>query len=1203
MKKIATLLLTVLTLVTCVLGLTACGSVSSIIPDVAPHEHSFGEWTIVSESTCAVEGKQTRSCACGHVETQALPLSDAHVYGEWKVEKHATCQENGIKARKCTVCKKSQDAEIDKANGYHNYGDDTVCDVEGCGYQSHFTVGLSYTLSADELYYTLAGKGSTQATDIIVPESYMGLPVQEVKSSAFLGNAALTSITLPDTVTVIGNNAFNGCSALTNITVPEGVKEIHPNAFRNCSSVASINYNAVNCNDLSSSDNAFYGVGSSLTETLVTIGPKVTRIPANLFYSGTAKIHNLIVSASVRSMGSGAFKGCENYLANVKYDGAIEQWATIDFENEYANPLSAHANILLYSGIFEGEPVYTSPIVSIEFPNTLTSISDYAFYGCISLKTVILPDTVESIGKYAFGKVWFLESVTMSENLKTIDDYAFYDCYTLPNITIPTNVETIGNAAFSGCTGLTRVDYYGTIDQWAKIGFNKNGSSTNPLYYAKHLYINDVEVTNVALTSATKISPHAFSGGEYITQITIPASVKGIGAGAFSYCSLVQNIVIPQGITVINNGTFFGCTSLQTVSLPSSLTSIGQTAFYECTSLQNITIPASVTSIGNHIFFKCTSLSSITFEDNSQLHTIGTAAFGDCSKLTTITIPEKVTQLEGAFNGCTLLESITLPAGLERIIPYRLNAFENCNSLNKVNFTGTLDQWASISFTDEIANPLYYAKNLYINDVKVTSVDFSSIETISDYAFYNCASIIQLNIPACVKELGDCAFYGCENLETVTFADNSNCRTISWGMFGGCTSLTAVTIPNSVTTIGGSAFSNCTAQITWESGMQIQTLSSAFANYKGESLTVPASVTRIELGAFTNSAIKTLSFETGSQCQTVDFGAFTGMLYLENLTIPFVGQKKDGSGNVTFGYMFGADDANDYEDYVPSSIKSITILGGAIIGEKAFYGLNGAQLTSITIPASVTSIGENAFNLRQQSSSEKSVIFTGTTNQWANIQFAKANANPLVLSKAELYINGNKVTNLTFENGLQAISSYAFSGFNGTSVTIPSSITSIGNGAFDNCRNLTAINFNATAMQDIQLSKAIFLNAGFNGTGIVATIGANVTKIPQALFIQISKLTNVIFETGSQCQSIGSHAFYNCTGLQTITIPASATWIGDYAFEGCAALASVTFEDTSTWYHTGYDTATNGELADLSTTPSENAAAVLEHSYRNWYKV
>ena len=127
-------------------------------------------------------------------------------------------------------------------------------------------------------------------------------------------------------------------------------------------------------------------------------------------------------------------------------------------------------------------------------------------------------------------------------------------------------------------------------------------------------------------------------------------------------------------------------------------------------------------------------------------------------------------------------------------------------------------------------------------------------------------------------------------------------------------------------------------------------------------------------------------------------------------------------------------------------------------------------------------------------------------------------------------------------------------------MTIPEGVTAIGKYAFFDCRNLEAIYFNATAMNDLTSTTCAFDGAGADGDGIKLVIGKNVTKIPAYLFATSSiaaKITSVEFEEGSVCQSIGDSAFINNKSLSSIVIPNSVTKIGVGAFSSCIGLTSV----------------------------------------------
>ncbi len=218
----------------------------------------------------------------------------------------------------------------------------------------------------------------------------------------------------------------------------------------------------------------------------------------------------------------------------------------------------------------------------------------------------------------------------------------------------------------------------------------------------------------------TRISTGAFYNCSSLTSVTIPDSVTSIGDGAFEDCSSLTSIIIPNSVTSIGGSAFSGCSSLTSITIPNSVTSIGDVAFDGCSSLTSVTIGNSVTSIGIGAFYNCSSLTSITIGDS--VTSIGNRAFSDCSSLTSITIGDSVTSI-GNW------------------------AFSDCSSLTKVNYTGSIDDWVQISFGSYDANPLYYAKKLYINNELITNVVIENATKINSYAFEDCSSLTSITIP------------------------------------------------------------------------------------------------------------------------------------------------------------------------------------------------------------------------------------------------------------------------------------------------------------------------------------------------------------------------------------------------------------------------------------------------------------------------
>ena len=391
-------------------------------------------------------------------------------------------------------------------------------------------------------------------------------------------------------------------------------------------------------------------------------------------------------------------------------------------------------------------------------------------------------------------------SVTEVEIPKTIKGYpvisigdsAFEDCTNLVSITIPDSVTSIGVGAFYGCSGLTSVDIT-DIGAWCKINFAN--SRSNPLSYAKNLYINGNFLTSIIIPdSVTSIGDYVFYNCDSLTSISIPDSVTTIGDDAFYECSSLNSITIPDSITSIGDYAFYECNSLTKVDItdveawckinfassysnplyysknlylngnlitritvPNGVTSIGNYVFYNCDSLTSITIPNSVTSIGNFAFLNCNNLTSITISDNvtsigdyvfyncdslisitipDGVTSIGETAFGGCSSLTSITIPDSVTSIgEKTFYSCDNLKYVCLPA---EVLYIRNDAFNYCPEIEKVFYEGTKEQWESV---------LKYNRNENLTDAEIiyeatkrtykfeTNCE-NSLKNITDYAVF-----------------------------------------------------------------------------------------------------------------------------------------------------------------------------------------------------------------------------------------------------------------------------------------------------------------------------------------------------------------------------------------------------------------------------------------------------------------------------------
>ena len=496
-------------------------------------------------------------------------------------------------------------------------------------------------------------------------------------------------------------------------------------------------------------------------------------------------------------------------------------------------------------------------LTSVTIPDGITSIGSFAFYKCDMLTSVTIPDSVTTIEYYAFEDCASLTSVTIPDGVTSIGGAAFRNCASLTSVTIPDSVTSIGSYAFEDCSSLTRVDIT-DIAAWCEIGFVNYES--NPLYYAENLYLNG---------------------------------------------QLVTDLVIPDSVTSIGSCVFYDCDNLTSITIPDSVTGIGEEAFYSCDSLTSISIPDSVTSIGDYAFAHSTGLTGIWVDENNLYYSSDNhgVLFGE-GKTTLIqapsalngsyTIPDSVTVIKTfAFCDCGSLTSITIPDSVASI---GLNVFTGCTNLIRVDISD-IAAWCAIKFSYSDGNPLYYAKNLYLNGELVTDLEIpDSVTCVGNYAFYNCDSLTSVTIPNSITSIGDSAFSSCDSLTSVTIPDSVT--SIGKSAFFYCTSLTSVTIPDSVTSIGPYAFEYCTSLT---------------------SVTIGDSVTSIGSSAF-------------SSC--------------DSLTSVTIGDSVTSIGSSAFSWCDGLTSVT-----IPDSVTSI--------GKSAFFYCT--SLTSVTIPDSVTSIGEQAF--------------------------------------------------------------------------------------------------------------------------------------------------------------------------------------------------------------------------------------------------
>ncbi len=491
---------------------------------------------------------------------------------------------------------------------------------------------------------SVARSSSSSATSITIPSSVTvggrtrtitTMNDSKTTSAVFYSvSSYLTSVSLPNTLTNIGDYAFYWCKSLTSVTIPNSVTSIGDYAFSYCTGLTS-----------------------------VTIPNSVTSIGDSAF-PGCTGLTSVTIPDSVTSIGSGVFGDCDRLTSinvadnNQNYKDVNGVVYTKDGSAIVSYPSGRAGSYSILDGttiIGNGAFDHCRSLTSVKIPNSVTSIGDEAFQLCSRLTSVTIPDGVTSIGDDAFDNCYDLTSITIPDSVTSIGSGAFSECYDLTSITIPDSVTSMGAGVFTASRSLTSV--------------------TLP-------------------NSITSIGNSMFSRCTRLTSIEIPDSVTSIGTYAFSNCTSLTSIEIPNSVTSIGQSAFNNCTGLTSVyfynTISTSVSSIGAYAFRSGNS--NVTYyfkdQASLDYVTNNLSSRFTNSSSgspnfqlMTFVNisvNSNNDNYGTVSDSTGSYVVGTSIVINATPNENCvFLGWSLDGGVSIIEGTENQTSYVVNITKN----------------------------------------------------------------------------------------------------------------------------------------------------------------------------------------------------------------------------------------------------------------------------------------------------------------------------------------------------------------------------------------------------------------------------------------------------------------------------------------------------------------------------------------------
>ena len=1012
------------------------------------------------------------------------------------------------------------------------------------------------------------------------------------------------AITIPNSVTKIGNCAFAACTSLLTIEIPSSVTSIGISIFGMSENLARIVVDENNT--IYDSRNNCNAIIETATNTLIA-GCRSTTIPN-----------------SVTKIGDYAFIHCYN-LTSITIPESVTKIGWCAF-------------------------CYCTGLSEVTIPNSVTQISDMAFHSA-GITSIILPENITALGSGLFYDCTNLANVTIPNSVTDIYAAAFYGCTSLTSITIPENVRNIHGNVFIDCTNLTSL--ISLIPAENLFAINSN------------VFENvDKNACTLYVPAGAKATYEATSGWNEFTNIV---ELEGEGTLEPVYFDSADGMpgTMTDGHHIWESSLINCDGKINGVRITVFETS-GSNNFYNGYPMVTLGELEFYDAQGNKIEYTADNVTTNSLETSEgSLDALRDGAYSTFyhSKWNTGTTPNDYVYLDVNFPRS--VDSFTIKIvgrnTQNPFTPKSIGVTKAGNYCPKRKITsgscGNNATWSyanntlTISGTGAMTNyasPTAVPWNEYDNEIQTVFIA-EGITSISQDAFNGCAELANLTIPSTINQIGMGAFSGCESITSVVVPEGVT--NLEYQVFGGCSSLTDVTLPSSLTTISWGAFSECSSL----ANISIPTSVTEIGHYAFdictslESITIPEGVTSI--GEYTfkdcSSLTSITSFIPAENLFAINSNAFQGVdndactLYVpagtketyaategwnelanivqlpygkcgDNATWEFADGVLTISGTGAM-YDYAGNDT-PWNAYRFSEIKNVVVNEGITrIGDSAFRGFEVAEsvllpesltsignrafsgnalreitmpnsltiiedyafymctnLESITIPENVTSIGNSVFSACN--SLESIDVANGNT-----IYDSRDNCNAIIETATNTLIASCK--NTIIPNSVTSIGYGAFYNCSShKSITIPNSVTSIGQSAFGYCRNLTSVTSLIPAENLFAINSNVFENVDKNACTLYVPAG---TKETYAATEGWSEFTNIVELAYGKCgdnatwelvdgvltisgtgdmydYNYETKPWYNYQNeVTSIVIESGITGIGESAFYGCENTASI----------------------------------------------